>query len=497
MGHGGVGIARQSDGRKIIVSWGALPGMVADVMVFKQKKDFVEAKLYHVHSYGEEFTLDRDAVRCPHYVFHAEDGLEHDGMGENKVGCGGCKRQILRYEKQLLLKHAIVKDSFRHIRDLIEKVWMKPFVPAPEQFGYRNKIEYSFGKYITNESPEQHHWQMGFHKQWQFSKVIDVDQCYLVSDESKKLYRTLKEVLRTSGLPVYDQKTHQWFLRHLVVREGRNTGHFLVNLSVSEKQLEELWLEKKREEFKEQLLKDKYLQETVTSFVVTVNNGLADIVKGEDATTYVLRGEGTMYEKLLFPKESDKEHLTEVSFRVSPFSFFQTNTFGAQRLFQTAMDAVGQIEGDILDLYCGTGSIGLSFLKAGKGERVMGIEIVPDAIIDAVWNAKVNGLEEKSYFVAGKAEELIEKDQYIAENLDKVELVVVDPPRDGLHKKVVEFLINLKRERDFKLLYISCNPVTMARDIQLLEGDHYKLRSLQPVDMFPHTHHVEMVGVLS
>lgn len=230
---------------------------------------------------------------------------------------------------------------------------------------------------------------------------------------------------------------------------------------------------------------------------MTVNNGLADIVKGEDATTYVLRGEGTMYEKLLFPKESDKEHLTEVSFRVSPFSFFQTNTFGAQRLFQTAMDAVGQIEGDILDLYCGTGSIGLSFLKAGKGERVMGIEIVPDAIIDAVWNAKVNGLEEKSYFVAGKAEELIEKDQYIAENLDKVELVVVDPPRDGLHKKVVEFLINLKRERDFKLLYISCNPVTMARDIQLLEGDHYKLRSLQPVDMFPHTHHVEMVGVLS
>lgn len=122
---------------------------------------------------------------------------------------------------------------------------------------------------------------------------------------------------------------------------------------------------------------------------------------------------------------------------------------------------------------------------------------MPDAIVDAVWNAKINGLSDESYFVAGKAEDLIVRDQYIAQHLDKVQLVIVDPPRDGLHKTVVEFLLNMKKNHEFKLLYISCNPVTMARDMELLLGEQYTLRSLQPVDMFPHTHHVEMVGVLS
>lgn len=500
--HGGVGIARHSDGRKIIVSWGVLPGMVVDLLVTKQKKDFTEGKLYHVHSYGTEFTLDRDAVRCPHYVFHEEDGLTHDGMWANKVWCGGCRWQILTYEKQLLLKQHIVNDSFRHIKDIIDKVGMKPFVPAPQTFGYRNKIEYSFGKYITNESPEQHHRQMWFHKKGMFSKVIDVDQCYLVSDEAQKLYKTMKQLLVESWLPVYDQKTHEWFLRHLVVREGTNTGNFLVNLSVSGSQIEALWIADQRNAFQKELQANEYLTKTITSFVITMNDGLADIVKGEGITTSLLWGEEAIYEKLLFPlsvsdvDETD-DHTVEANFRVSPFSFFQTNTLGAQRLFQTAMDSIGEIDGHILDLYCGTGTIGLSFLKAGKGEGVMGIEIVPDAIVDAVRNAKVNGLSDRAYFVSGKAEDLVSTDQYISARLDKIKLVVVDPPRDGLHKSVVEFLLNLKKHHDFTLLYISCNPVTMARDLQLLLGEYYNLRSIQPVDMFPHTHHVEMIWVLS
>lgn len=151
IGYGGVGIARQSDGRKILVTGGVLPGMTADILVTKQKKDFIEGKLYHVHSYDKNFTLDPSAVKCPHYVFHLEDGLKHEGMGEHKVGCGGCKWQILSYEKQLQLKQQIVTDSFRHLKDLVEQVGIQEFIPAPEVFGYRNKIEYSFGKYITNE----------------------------------------------------------------------------------------------------------------------------------------------------------------------------------------------------------------------------------------------------------------------------------------------------------------------------------------------------------
>lgn len=162
------------------------------------------------------------------------------------------------------------------------------------------------------------------------------------------------------------------------------------------------------------------------------------------------------------------------------------------------MDAVGDVRGTVLDLYCGTGSIGISFLKTGKGDAVVGIEIVADAIVDAARNAKINGLSDECYFAAGKAEELVFNDTYLAQQLEKISLVIIDPPRDGLHKQVVEFLLTLKKNHDFKLLYISCNPVTMARDIQLLtDGSEYSLRSLQPVDMFPHTHHVEMIGVLS
>lgn len=271
----------------------------------------------------------------------------------------------------------------------------------------------------------------------------------------------------------------------------------MVNLSVSESQIDALGIADKRTNLKQELQANEYLKKTITSFVITANDGLADIVKGEGISTSLLWGDGVIYEKLLFPQpdtdEKNEEALIETSFRVSPFSFFQTNTLGAQRLFQTAMDAVGEVDGQILDLYCGTGSIGLSFLKAGKGDGVMGIEIVPDAITDAVRNAKVNGLSEQSYFVSGKAEDLVSTDQYVSERLEKIKLVVVDPPRDGLHKSVVEFLLKLKRHHDFTLLYISCNPVTMARDLQLLLGEYYGLRSLQPVDMFPHTHHVEMV----
>ena len=148
IGHGGIGIARQADGRKILITGGVLPGMKVDVLVTKGRKDYVEGKVYHIHSYDPTFS-PVEKVICPHYFFHADDGLDHQGLGEEKVGCGGCKRQILSYDKQLLLKSQIITDSFRHIKDVIAAVGIMPFVPAPEVFGYRNKIEYSFGKYIS------------------------------------------------------------------------------------------------------------------------------------------------------------------------------------------------------------------------------------------------------------------------------------------------------------------------------------------------------------
>ena len=214
-----------------------------------------------------------------------------------------------------------------------------------------------------------------------------------------------------------------------------------------------------------------------------------------------------------------------MTFRISPFSFFQTNTHGAEKLFSTAFAMLGHIEGDILDLYCGTGSIGLSLLALGntplqKGGRsaatggskqqLIGIEIVEEAIVDALHNAKINGLQERCSFIASPAEKIaISPEIWKADvlpcqgeepvgrrGLKDLDVVVIDPPRDGLHKNVIEWIVNLKKEQDFKLLYISCNPVTMARDVEMFLEAGFKLKEVQAVDMFPHTHHVECVGVL-
>ena len=188
---------------------------------------------------------------------------------------------------------------------------------------------------------------------------------------------------------------------------------------------------------------------------------------------------------------------TEISFRVSPFSFFQTNTLWAQQLFGQAMKMVGNIEGTILDLYCGTWSIGISFLKVGKGKRLVGIEIVEEAIADAWYNAKINGIEDKVVFLANPAEKAFIQTPEIRNKLNNLGLVIIDPPRDGLHKNVVQMICDLKKESDFKLLYISCNPVTMVRDIELLLAWGFSIKPIQPVDMFPQTHHIECIGVLT
>jgi 23S rRNA (uracil1939-C5)-methyltransferase len=239
--------------------------------------------------------------------------------------------------------------------------------------------------------------------------------------------------------------------------------------------------------------------------VVTYNNGLADTIRNNESVTKTFWWEGSIYEKLIFKTKNDDNQelttkdqwLTTVSFRVSPFSFFQTNTLWAQQLFNQAMNMVGHIEWTILDLYCGTGTIGISFLKLGKWNKLVWIEIVQEAITDAWYNAKINGLEDKVIFLANPAEKAFTQTPEIKEKLKTLGLVIIDPPRDGLHKNVVQMICDLKKESDFKLLYISCNPVTMVRDIELLIQWGFSIKEIQPVDMFPQTHHIECIGILS
>ncbi len=530
--YGWVGLARMSDGKRILIKWGALPGSIVDLKIVKQKKDYVEAHITHIQHLDP--TIVDGEIFCSHFLTLWND---KDPLSEitYKIGCWGCKRQMLSYHNQLQLKENIVNDAFTKLKKYLPDLQILSIIWSPGEKFYRNKIEFSFGKYITkgpkdklestdvinsntpNLSKQSENVVLsdrscGFHKQGEFSKIVDIDTCFLISEQANVLYQHIKQLCKISWLPAYDQMTHQGFFRHLVIRQWTNTNQFLINLSVADNNLKEKNIHQWNE-FLETLKQDTFLQEKVTTFVITYNNGLGDIIRSQDGETKTFRGEWSIYEVLQFkntyikdikqqassePQQQETEHnwSIEVTFRISPFSFFQTNTLWAQQLFSQAMHMVGNVEWTILDLYCGTGSIGISFLKSGKGRQLVWIEIVEDAITDARYNAKINGLEHKVTFLANPAEKAFIQYPEIKKTLENLGLVIIDPPRDGLHKNVVQMICDLKKESDFKLLYISCNPVTMVRDIELLIAGWFSIKEIQPVDMFPQTHHIECIWVL-
>lgn len=482
--YGWVGIAHLKDGKAIIIKWWALPESTVDIKVVKQKKDYIEGHIIATTSYNDKYA-DGD-IFCPHFFIPL--WISEQNKNTCKIWCWWCKWQLMTYETQLELKQSIIVDGFKKIENTIGDLPIKPIIGSPLSRWYRNKIEFSFWVYISEREQIKSNWNLWFHKQWEFSKIVDIASCWLISDKANMVFEKIKGLCFASWLPTHDQKTHQWFFRHLVIREGCNTNQLLVNLAVAEKSLQE----KQKEEWEhlqETFKKDPLLQNEVTCFVISYNNWLWDIVKWPDTQTRTLRWEWHIYEKLIFEEK-------EITFRVSPYSFFQTNTLWAETLFTTAKKMIGEIKWNVLDLYCWTGSIGISFLKQGIGENVIGIDIVPDAITDARHNAKINGIEDKCLFLAAAAEKALQQQHEIYDKIQNIELVVIDPPREGIHKNVGEFLVNLKKTYDYKLLYISCNPITMARDIQLLIQEWFSLKTIQPVDMFPHTHHIECIWVL-
>lgn len=589
IGYGGVGVGEAPDGRKVLIKWSVVPHSTIDCRIIKSKKDYLLAMPIRVVSVDPE-RADADP-RCPHYTNPLKI-VTDDAVHKN--GCWWCKRQLLSYPKQLELKTHLVEDSFRYVSYLLEQAPLQAIIPSPLTYQYRNKIEFSFGKYITKisndkkaqaqregqqeaesyklQATQQHTWslsleawspnswnsdfshyherQLGFHKQASYNHVVDVDQCYLISERLHEIYHHLKHLCQVSKLPVYDQKRHTGVLRHIVMREWFNTWDILVNLviahsKINSKELDILW-----EDFYKTILSDELLRTHCTTFILTYNDTLSDAIRRAEAETHILRWEGYIFEALQFasswdtvsqkditkgrhpersevqrseveaclsvdrdlsqnteiPRSSEWQNLPTssdlssdiVRFRISPFSFFQTNTLAAQALFGTAASFVQLPEWKttIMDLYCGAGTIGLSLLSQWIGTDLIGIEIVEDAIRDAKYNAELNHLSEKSYFVAGKTEDLITIDPVIKDKIAQVWLIMVDPPREGLHKDVCVFLNDLKQSYDFQLIYISCNPVTLARDLDLLVQWWRWLQTLQPVDMFPHTHHIEMISVL-
>lgn len=503
-----VWVSTYQDGRKIIISWWVLPGTVADIKVVQMKKDWIKCHVYKIVKMDESMITSKKI--CQHYLYNPSS----ENTPEHKKNCGGCKRQIMDYDSQLALKKQIVEDSFRH--SINKNINILNPLGSPDIFGYRNKIEYSFGKYITGKKEEQKRlseWSMWFHKQWDFGKIVDIDECFLVDEKVNKVFQYMKKLLSnyryedSQNLPVYDQKTHQWVLRHLLVRQGKNTDQIMVILSISDAQIQHNELIK----LKQSLQEDKILRSNIDTFVIIYNNWLADIVSWPDSVIETLWWDGVISEILNIYKDND---INQLSFNISPKSFFQTNTHGCELLYNTAIKTTKDYieskywkdnqNSTILDLYCWAGSIGISFLNAWVWDKLIGIEEVPSAIQDAYENSDNNNIKWADFFV-WKVEKImkIEQDKdwnNILQIWDKffnprlLKLIIVDPPRSWLHPDVISYLNELKSNIDFTLLYISCNPTTLSRDLDMFTN--FTRDTIQPVDMFPHTYHIENIVLM-
>jgi len=492
LGEKGVGIWRLSDGKVILVRWGCIPWMKVHCEVIKKKRHHWEAKLLWIESWRNTPMKDKhdehnDMFRSPACSHCVNPLLPTQNPDEQRVWCGGCLRQHLTYTAQIEVKNKLFLQTLWPLSSKLSHTRIGEILPAPTERWYRNKIEFSFGKYIVRQEHKSYeeHRQVWFHKQGQFSKVINVERCHIVSHPIQKVYTEIVTLCKESWLPVYDAKTNEWFFRHLVLRYGHHTGdimaHLVINGSFLDEKTQKIW-----EQTQKHLI--SWAKKAIKTLCLTNNTGVADIVKGINSTTRIIHGDGFITDKLFYGWSS-------VSFRISPFSFFQTNTLGAEKLFSMVIDLIPTNYPVMLDLYCGWWSIGQYCLLAKKTAYVIGVEILPEAVHDAKINAHINAMDDKTLYVCGKVEDVIKTDETLKQYYEKTRLILIDPPREWLHPSVVPFLINHRqRYPDTCLIYVSCNPSTFVRDAQLLCDGGRSLDTVNGLDLFPQTYHYELVA---
>jgi 23S rRNA (uracil1939-C5)-methyltransferase len=431
LAHGGKGVARH--GELVVFVSRALPGDRVRARVTKLKRRYAEARALEVLAPGP----GRVAARCPHFG-----------------ACGGCAWQDLAYEEQLRHKQHQVDDALRRLGKL-DGFEMRPIVPAEETFGYRNKVEFSW--VATPDGPA-----LGFHRAGRWDALLAVDRCHIVSEAMNAVREAFVRWARAEAAPVYDQRTGEGLLRHLVVREGVRTGELLAMLVTAPGEVPGA----------PRLVAE--LPPAVVGVLHAVNAGVAEATGGLEARA--LHGQGSFTERI-----------GGLDFTVTAGAFMQTNTVMAERLYRLAMDLGAPGADDVVwDLYCGAGAIGLLAAVAGAG-RVVGIEIAPESVARARENAARNGVE-NAEFVAG---DVAREARGLLERLPAPTLAFVDPPRAGLTPKAVRRLIEMAPAR---IVYVSCNPTTLAPNARQLVDAGYRLEAVQPVDMFPHTPHIEAVA---
>ena len=434
LAYGGNGVARLN-GFVVFVRRG-LPGDTVRARVTKVKRNHAEALATEVLVPGPE----RVEAPCAHYP-----------------ACGGCRFQDLAYEAQVRAKDEQVADALRRLGGIADAP-LEAIIPAASVFHYRNKLEYSFTQY--DDGPT-----LGFHKAGRWDDVLEVEQCWLTTELGNAIRNTVRDWAREERLEAYDQESQRGYLRHLVVREARNTGQALVVLVTAPgEKFESGYLVERLRRFPE-----------VRSIHWAINDTPAE------ATNLPTR--------LLWGEDSIEEELCGLRFRVSPNAFLQTNTQMAELLYGLAREYAG-LSGTqtVWDLYCGIGTIGLTLARDAL--TVWGIEVSEESVARALENADLNGIANAAFF-AGNVGQAVEE---LVDHSGAPDVVVVDPPRAGLAGKALRRLGRIGAPR---IVYVSCNPTTLASDLKVLREEWgYELRRAQPVDMFPHTPHVECVSLL-
>jgi 23S rRNA (uracil1939-C5)-methyltransferase len=437
-------------GNMVVFVKGLIPGDIADIQITSMRKKFMEGYAKRMIKYSEM----RTDPFCSHF------GI-----------CGGCKWQNLPYEKQLFYKQKQVADNLERIGK-VELPEVKPIIGSERQRYYRNKLEYTFSesRWLTGEEvkseidlPERR--ALGFHLNGKFDRILDIETCYLQDDLSNKIRNATRNYTISNDYSFYNQRQNSGLMRNLVIRNTLS-GEWMVTVVFNEF-AEEAILSLMN------FLKDSFPQ--ITSLFYAINPKVNDTIHDQEIVLF--HGKAFMIEEI-----------DGLKFKLGPKSFFQTNIVQASELYRLAINYADLKEDEVVyDLYTGIGTLAL--IAAKKSKQVIGLEYVEEAIEDAKENAKLNNIENTEFF-AGDMKDILTEDFFNLHGRPNV--IITDPPRGGMHEDVIKNILLASPER---IVYVSCNPATQARDIQLL-SEKYQITGIQPVDMFPHTHHVENIACL-
>ena len=448
-GAKGVSVAKAPDGKVVFIP-NVVPGDVVDVQTFKKRKAYYEGKAIHFHEFSEH---------------RIEPICEHFGV------CGGCKWQNMKYSQQLYYKQ---NEVFNHLQRIgkVELPEFEPILGSEKQFFYRNKMEFSFSnsRWLTEAeigSTEDlgNRNALGFHIPKMWDKILDINKCHLQEDPSNAIRNEVRDFANANGLTFFNPRAHEGLLRTLMLRTS-STGEIMVLIQFFEN-------DKANRELILDHLYEKFPQ--ITSLQYVVNNKANDTLYDTDI-------------KLYKGRDYILEEMEGLKFSINAKSFYQTNSDQAYELYKITRDFAGLTGNEIVyDLYTGTGTIAQFVSK--KAKKVIGVESVPDAIKDAKANAVRNNIDNCEFYVGDM--KVVFNDAFIAQH-GQPDVIITDPPRDGMHKDVIEQIMKIAPE---KIVYVSCNSATQARDLALMD-EKYKVARVRPVDMFPQTHHVENVVLL-